>query len=271
MSDGAAAKTTVMDDDTGGLLIDIDGVLVVSWRPIPGAPEALSTLRDAGIPLRFATNTTTRPRADVADTLTAAGMPIRPEEVLSAPVATAAYLREHHPDARCLLLNEGDIRADLDGVHLVEAAPVDVVVVGGAGPSFSYESVNQAFAAIAGGAALVAMHRSLTWRTAEGLQLDSGGYVRALEEAAGVEATVIGKPSPELFTAAARELGLPANAITMVGDDVRNDVLAAQAAGMRGVLVRTGKFELAQLEELDHQPDAVVDSFADLVGLVGAR
>ncbi|QGG95765.1 TIGR01458 family HAD-type hydrolase [Actinomarinicola tropica] len=260
-----------MDDEARGLLIDIDGVLVMSWRPLPGAVEALAGLRDAEVPLRFATNTTTRTRDEIAATLTAVGMPVRSDEILSAPAATASYLREHHPGARCLLLNEGDLRADLIGVQLVDTGQVDVVVVGGAGPSFTYEAFNRAFAALHDGASLVAMHRNLTWRTIEGLQLDSGGFVGALEEAADVEATVIGKPSAEFFAAAARDLGLAPSTITMVGDDVHNDVLAAQDAGMRGVLVRTGKFEPGHLDGLERRPDAVIDSLGDLQALLAAR
>ena len=50
----------------------------------------------------------------------------------------------------------------------------------------------------------------------------------------------------------------------MVGDDVEADIGGAKAIGMRGVLVRTGKFRPAALEEAEPQPDAVVDSIADL-------
>ena len=97
-----------------GLLIDIDGVLTVSWEPIDGAPEAMATLRGLGIPLRFATNTTTRTRAEVASLITSAGMPVEPGEILTAPVATAVHLRRHHPGARCFLLNSGDLSEDLE-------------------------------------------------------------------------------------------------------------------------------------------------------------
>ena len=106
-----------------GLLIDIDGVLTVSWEPIDGAPEAMATLRGLGIPLRFATNTTTRTRAEVASLITSAGMPVEPGEILTAPVATAVHLRRHHPGARCFLLNSGDLSEDLEGIELADHGP----------------------------------------------------------------------------------------------------------------------------------------------------
>ena len=256
-------------DVVGGLLIDIDGVLVVSWESIPGAREAVDALRSTGLPMRFATNTTSRTRAEVAAGLAAAGMAVEPEEILTAPAATAAFLRAEHAGARCFLINEGDLSADLAGVELVAGGPADVVVLGGAGPAYSYEALNQAFRLLRDGAALVAMHRNLAWMTADGMQLDTGGFVRGLEEAACVEATVVGKPSPDFFATAAAVLEVDAGSVVMVGDDVVNDVLGAQAAGMRGILVRTGKFEESALEGLERQPDLILDSVVDLPPVLG--
>jgi HAD superfamily hydrolase (TIGR01458 family) len=250
------------------LLVDIDGVLVVSWKPLPGALDALAALRSAGVPLRFLTNTTSRTKAAITESLREAGFEVSPDEVLTAAAATAAHLTAHRPAARCLFLNSGDdITVDLPGVTIVErdapADRVDVVIVGGAGPEFSYETLNHALACLLGGAALVAMHRNLTWRTSRGLQLDAGGYVAALEAAAGVEATVIGKPAAAMFEAALTSLGLDATETAMIGDDIDSDVRGAQALGITGVQVRTGKFRPRQLDT-GAAPDVMLDSFADV-------
>ena len=250
--------------DVRGMLIDIDGVLVVSWSPIPGAPEGLARLREAGIQIRLATNTTTRTRAEISASLREAGMEVDSEEIVTAPVATGAYLRRHHPGVRCLLLNEGDISQDLPGVELVTSGTADVVVIGGAGPSFTYRALNTAFRALMEGASLVVMHRNLYWLTDAGWQLDGGGFVGALEESAGVEAILVGKPAPEFFAAALDEMGLSAGEAVMVGDDVVNDVLGAQACGLTGLLVRTGKFRPEALEGIPAPPDVIVDSIADV-------
>ncbi|GLW99651.1 TIGR01458 family HAD-type hydrolase [Microtetraspora sp. NBRC 16547] len=251
------------------VLIDIDGVLTVSWRPIPGAADALSRLRDQGRAIALVTNTTSHTRAWLARTLTDAGFSVSLDDIVTAPTVTASYLASHHPRARCTLLNSGDIRADLPGVELVEDDP-DVVIVGGAGPEFSYEALNQAFAYLHGGARLVAMARTLYWRTDRGLQLDGGAFLAGLEQAAGVEAEVVGKPSPAFFAAALDVLGAsPAEAI-MVGDDVQADVIAAQRCGISGVLVRTGKYLPRAHQLADPAPDHVIDSFADLPALLDA-
>lgn len=250
-----------------GLLLDIDGVLVVSWKPLPGALRAMAWLRGAPISFRLVTNTSTHSRASLAVTLGEAGFDVRPEELVTAPVATAGYLRTRHPGARCLLLAKGDVAEDFAGIELVREE-ADVVVVGGAEEKFTYDNLNLAFRMLMGGAALVAMHRNLSWMTEGGWQLDAGAFIRGLEEAAGVKARVVGKPSAEFFHQAVAHLGIPPERVAMVGDDIEADVLAAQAAGLTGVLVRTGKFRPEDLERAPGRPDHVIDSVADLPALL---
>ncbi|MEW9520343.1 HAD-IIA family hydrolase [Streptomyces tubercidicus] len=268
----------------GAVLIDIDGVLTVSWKALPGAVAAMERLRAAGLPLLLVTNTTSRTRAGVAGRLAREGFPVGVDDILTAPAATAAYLRAHHPDARCLLINSGEVRADLEGVELVEegagvagappagvaggAAP-DVVVFGGAGEEFSYPALNAAFRHLQRGAHLVAMHRNLYWRTADGFDLDTGAFLPGLERAAGVEAAVTGKPAEAFFATALAHLGAPASETLMVGDDIESDVLAAQRCGLTGVLVKTGKYLPETHRAATGTPDRVLDSFADLPDLLG--
>jgi HAD superfamily hydrolase (TIGR01458 family) len=246
-------------------------VLAVSWEPIDGAVDTLSWLRGQAIPFKLITNTTTHPREALADTLRDAGFAVEPTDIVTAVAATAEYLRTHHADARVFLLSDGDARADLEGVMLVGAnESADVVVIGGASDDFTYATLNHIFGLLNGGATLIGMHRNMYWRTAEGLQLDGGAYIAALEEATDTKATICGKPAPAYFEAALETLGVPAARAAMVGDDVVNDVFGAQAIGMAGVLVRTGKFRPADLERTDGTPDHVIDSFADLPALLRA-
>lgn len=254
--------------DIDGVLLDIDGVLTVSWRPLPGAVGALTWLRERGMPFRLITNTTTHTRKQLAGTLTDAGIAVEPGEIVTAVTATASYLGSHHAGARVFLLSDGDARADLEGVELVEDG-AEVVVLGGAYDGFTYEAVNRAFRMLMEGATLVGMHRNLFWRTAEGWQLDGGAYVAGLEEATGRAATICGKPAREYFDAALRGIGARADRAAMVGDDVANDVLGAQAAGLVGVLVRTGKFRPEDLERTNGTPDHVLDSIGGLPELIG--
>ena len=252
------------------VLLDIDGVLTVSWQPVPGAVEALARLRAAGFAIALVTNTTSRTRAWIAATLAAAGFAIGADDIFTAPAITAAYLAQHYPGARCALLNSGDIAADLPGVHLTDDPSPDVVILGGAGPEFSYPALNRVFGYLVGGAHLVAMGRNLYWRTGSGLQLDTGAFLPGLEQAAGVPAEVTGKPAAAFFATALAAVGASASETVMIGDDIEADVLAAQRHGLTGVLVRTGKYRRQTHRDAPAPPDHVIDSVAGLPDLLGS-
>jgi HAD superfamily hydrolase (TIGR01450 family) len=101
------------------------------------------------------------------------------------------------------------------------------------------------------------------WRTADGLRLDTGPFVKALEYATGREAIVLGKPAPAFFAAALERIGLAPEQVLMIGDDIRGDIGGARDAGIDGLLVRTGKYQDEDLGEAV-RPRAVLDSIADL-------
>src|SRR5579859_4422696 len=246
-----------------GVLLDIDGVLHVSMHPIAGAAETLHWLERQGYRTCFVTNTTTSSRAALVRNLQAIGLPLAEERVVTAPVATAAYIRQHYPGKRCWLLTKGDTARDFEGIALVESG-ADIVVIGGAEELLSYEAMNHAFRMLMDGAVLLATHTNLYWRTNEGLQLDSGAYIRALEAATGKQATILGKPDRAFFEQALRSIGVPASEAVMIGDDIENDIGGAQKAGIRTLLVCTGKHNADSPLLKRIQPDAILPSIKDV-------
>ena len=115
---------------------------------------------------------------------------------------------------------------------------------------------------------LVALARNRFWMGKDGIQLDVGALVAALEYAAGTTATLVGKPSPEFYGTVLRALSVSPDEAAVIGDDPESDVAGAQAFGMRGLLVRTGKSRKYDLEHAAIRPDAILDSIADLPGLL---
>jgi HAD superfamily hydrolase (TIGR01458 family) len=247
-----------------GLLLDIDGVLSISWEPIDGSLEAMEWFEAEEIPFLLITNTTTHTRAELALTLREAGFKVQADQIITAVVATASYLRTHHPGQSVYVLTDGDPADDLLGIERAEIEDADVIAIGGACDEFSYDKMNRIFARLMEGAALVGMHRNLYWRTSAGLQLDGGAYIAGLEEATGTAATICGKPSAPFFDSALAMLGVPADRAAMVGDDIVNDVLGAQIHGLTGVLVRTGKFRRQDLDK--GKPDVVLGSLSEVPG-----
>jgi HAD superfamily hydrolase (TIGR01458 family) len=244
-----------------GFLTDMDGVWFVGDAPVPGAAAALARLRARHLPVRFVTNTTTRTAAVLAQKMRRMGLDVPAEEFVTTPVATARWLRESGV-SRVRLVVADAIRGEFAGFE--ESARPEAVVLGDVGSAFTYELLQDLFRTLMDGARLVAMHKGRYWQVADGLRMDIGAFVAGLEYATGRPATVIGKPSAEMFRAALASIGLPAGDVVMVGDDTDNDVAGAQRAGIRGVLVKTGKFRADAFARSGVRPDLVLDSIASL-------
>lgn len=243
-----------------GLLVDLDGTLYIGDEPIQGASEALDRLRTAGIEIWYVTNTTRKPRSAVCAKLCSLGFGIREEEVFTPARAAARLIG----DRTCFPLVADSLQEDLGGVHLTREAP-DFVLVGDIGENFDYVRLDAVFKLLVQGADLLALQKNRFWRTESGLSLDAGPFVVALEYASGKTATIVGKPEESFFRLALSEVGLDAGRVAMVGDDPESDVAGAQAAGLLGIQVKTGKYR----PEEDREADLTVESFAGLPEALG--
>jgi HAD superfamily hydrolase (TIGR01458 family) len=253
------------------VLLDIDGVLTVSWRPLPGAVETIQWLKREDVDFRLVTNTSSKSRRQIAALLAGAGMEVDASKIQTAVTSAARHIVENYPGEGCLVVNEGDLEEDLHGVDLVDARSAGVVLLGGAGPSTGYLELDAAFKLAVGGKPIVALHRNTRFQTEHGPALDMGAFIVGLDAAAGVEIPIVGKPAPAFFNAALAALGSSPADTVMVGDDITSDVLGAQAVGITGVLVRTGKFRPADLLGSDGRPDHVLDGIGQLPALLGSR
>ncbi|HEX9106414.1 MAG TPA: TIGR01458 family HAD-type hydrolase [Longimicrobiales bacterium] len=249
----------------GGLLLDIDGTLYVGDEAVPGAPEAVQALARRGIPVRYLTNTTRFSRRELAGRLRDLGFPAGDDELFTAPVAAAAWLAAEGIRRIALYVPDSTLE-DFAAFQLVRDEP-EAVVVGDLGEGWTFGRMNQAFRQLLGGARLVALQRNRYWRTPDGLTLDAGAIVAALEYGASAEALVVGKPSAEFFRLAAASLPGAGTLPLVVGDDVETDIAGARAAGLPAALVRTGKFREESLAAAEVRPDLVLDSAADLLEL----
>jgi len=246
---------------TKGLLIDLDGTLYTDNGPIPGALEALNRLEEAGIPYRYVTNTTRKSRREVVSQLRELGFQARVDLVSTPATAANALLRRK----KCHTLVARALLEDLPEIVPEDKAP-EYVLVGDLGRGFDYRRLNAAFRCLVDGAGLVALQKNRFWQEADGLSLDVGPFVAALEYASGKTALVVGKPKPAFFEAVLRDLGREAREVAMVGDDAESDVAGAQRAGLRGIQVRTGKYRPGTAGA----PDAEIPSIADLPEMLGA-
>jgi len=222
-----------------GVLLDIDGTLTWKKSAIYGAAQAIGYLRSHGYPFRLLTNISARRPEHIAAELAAVGIAIAASEIQTSATACAAYLRDNKKSISDYFIPES-IMPLFEGITVNNQAP-EIIVVGDAGEAFSFENMNAAFKSLHAGAALVAMQKNMYWFSPAGVQIDCGAFVSALESATGVTATITGKPSKTFFDSAIASLGLTADQVLVVGDDVLTDVAGAQAVGARSALVKTGK------------------------------
>jgi HAD superfamily hydrolase (TIGR01458 family) len=252
--------------DVEGLLLDLSGVIYVQDEAVPGAAEALERLRGEGIPIRLVTNTTMRPRRSILERLERLGIEADPAELITPATLAASRCAEAGYESVSLVVLD-ELREDLEGLE-ERGNSVDAVIVGDLGEGWDYDILNRAFRQVMDGAALIALQKNRYWETAEGLSLDAGPFVAAVEYAAGREAEVVGKPSPAFFELALGELGVSADRAAMVGDDVEADVGGSMDAGLAGILVRTGKYREDLVRESGIEPTATADSIADVPALL---
>jgi phospholysine phosphohistidine inorganic pyrophosphate phosphatase len=255
-----------------GVLLDLDGVIYVGDRPVPGAAASVQWLAREAVPFHFLTNTTSRPRDAIVDKLAGLGISVEPRRILTPAVAAVAWMRRRgitRPAVFAPAATAAEF-AELEPLPDGVEHGAGAVVVGDLGDGWDYPTLNRALRLLMSDldVPLIALGMTRYWRAADGLRLDAGAFVRALEYAAGRDAVVTGKPDPTFYGAAVDELGVDPGQVVMVGDDVVTDVAGAQRAGLTGVLVRTGKFSESDLDG-DVCPDAVLDSVADLPRWLG--
>lgn len=246
-----------------GYLIDLGGVVYQGEDLIEGSLQAIAKLKDAGIPFRFLTNTTSAPRRSIVDKLAGLGVKIEPDHVFTPAMAARHLIAERRLEpyflVRAALMEDFSDLPDGDR---------PAVILGDAGDAFTYQALNEAFRLLEDGAEFIALAKNRKFAGPDGgICLDAGAFVAALEYASEREAEVIGKPSPAFFHAACADMGLQPEEAAMIGDDAEFDASAAVACGLTGALVHTGKWVESAADGLEPKPSA---EFADLRAAVDA-
>lgn len=250
-----------------GILFDLDGVLYTGSQAIEGAVKAVKDIRASGLFCRFVTNTSTLSLVSLQQKINTLGFSIPTNEIISAPQATLFFLKSQR-DSVCRLLLADDVKKDFKGLHQSDTE-ANYIVIGDIGDTWSYTLLNEVFNSLVNGAKLIAIHKNRFWQTEYGLQMDIGGFVDALEYASGVKAMIIGKPSPEFFQIALDDIGLKPSEVAIIGDDIDVDIGGGQQVGLKGIMVRTGKYRQSYAESSTIKPSLIIDSIVDLPKVLG--
>jgi HAD superfamily hydrolase (TIGR01458 family) len=247
------------------LLIDLDGVLYVEEAPIAGAIDAVERLRRRGLALRFVTNTTAYSRDRTLERLARLGFSVTDRELVTPAALAVQHCRERGRSRVALIMNQ-EVKRDFVELQETDEA-AEAVIIGDLGEAFGYDVLNRAFREVMNGADLIALQKNRYWMRADGLSLDVGPFVAAIEFATGREAYVVGKPARGFFEQVLADLGVEGERAAMVGDDIESDIGGAGRAGLTTILVRTGKYREDRVRESGIEPTATVESIADVPAL----
>ena len=248
-------------------ILDLDGVVWLSEEPIPGSPEAVADLREAGHRVMFLTNNAGPRVSDLVDKLRGLGIPAEPDEVVTSAQAAASMLE---PGSTALLCAGPGVREALEarGVKVVREGDADAVVVG-FHRDFDYDRLTTAFLAVHHGARLIGTNDDTTYPTPDGPIPGGGAILAAVAAAAGIEPEVAGKPyAPMADLLAARlegpDRGGGGQGSILVGDRPSTDGLMARRLGLPFALVLSGVTAEEAVPE-DDPPDYVMPDLATLV------
>ncbi|WP_149204544.1 HAD-IIA family hydrolase [Actinotalea subterranea] len=256
------------DREIRSWLTDMDGVLVHEGRAVPGAPEFIRALRDAGRPFLILTNNSIFTPRDLRARLAAAGIEVPEEAIWTSALATADFLTDQVPDGSAYAIGEAGLTTALyeAGYTLTESDP-DYVVLGET-RTYSFEAITKAVRLIQGGARFIATNPDVTGPSTQGDLPATGAVAAMITAATGRAPYFVGKPNPMMFRSALNRIDAHSESTAMVGDRMDTDVVAGIEAGLLTYLVLTGSTRAADVGTYPYRPSHVVDSVADLIARV---
>ena len=246
-------------------LIDINGVLYSGRNAIPGAVETIERLRKRKDNFRFISNSTQKCKRSLVKKLNGFGFTIYENGIFGAPDAAIKFIK-NSGKRKIFLLTTGDVYKDfLNEGLVVDEKNANFVVVGDAGCDFTYEKMNNAFRAVLDGAEIIAMEKDRYWLSDDNkLTLSAGPYVSAIEYATGKEAIMVGKPDRDFFKLALFDMHAEPGETYIIGDDIFTEIEGGKKAGLKTVLVKTGKYRKDVVESSGIKPDRIIESIAEL-------
>jgi NagD protein len=249
-------------------LSDMDGVLVHEEEPIPGAAEFVSRLVESGRPFLLLTNNSIFTPRDLKARLHRSGIDVPEDAIWTSALATAQFLDNQRPEGTAYVIGEAGLTTALHeiGYVLTERDPEYVVL--GETRTYSFEAITTAIRLIDRGARFIATNPDVSGPSQQGPIPATGSVAALITKATGVDPYFVGKPNPLMMRSALNRIDAHSESTVMIGDRMETDMIAGLESGLRTVLVLTGSTRPEQVERFPYRPSKVVDSIADVVGLV---
>ena len=248
------------------LVIDMDGVLWRGATALPGLDNFFAFMRANNIPFTLATNNASKTPQQYVQRFAGLGIEVFPDEVMTSALATAAYLKtQYPPGTKLYVVGQAGIRQALGNAGFVIAEENVAAVVAGIDFELTYTKLKIATLQINKGARFIGTNPDLTFPVEGDFAPGAGSILAAISAATGKQPVVIGKPEPTLFEMALQRMKTSPARTAMIGDRLETDILGAQRAGLKTILVLSGVATPQALQASDIQPDWVFSGIKELV------
>lgn len=248
-------------------IIDLDGTVYRSETVIPGAPEGIEFLRDAGVDIAFVTNSSTKSREKCRDRLGSLGIEADVSEILTSASVTATYVTAEYPNATVMAIGEPALHNELTqaGATLTTKPTAADVLVVGKDSTFDFETLAHGLRAVDSGAAFVGTNGDRKVPTDSGLDPGAGALIAAIGYAANHDPDIIcGKPNNPMIEVSLETLGTDPDGCMIIGDNPETDIEMGQRAGLTTVLVLTGLVDRSDSLLNEEPADYVIESLGEI-------
>ena len=248
------------------LLIDLDGVLKLGNFPAPDVTDFFRFINENIIPACILSNSTLRTgeQVKIFFTLNKIEFTI---PAITAFDATVSFVKKNYKKVQVYCRDY--LIHNFEG--MIDNENPEAIVIGDIEDRWNYQIMNDIFKKVIAGADLIAMHKNKYWDPEGELMIDAGAFIHGIEFASDKKAILIGKPSPHYFKAALEKIGAKSGeSFFMIGDDIENDVKAAQDLGGKGILIFTGKTKFPLKKDINIKPDFEVQSLREVISILNS-
>ncbi|MFX1379733.1 MAG: HAD-IIA family hydrolase [Promethearchaeota archaeon] len=252
-----------------GILTDIDGTLYFKGNVIPNSIETITKFRETGLKILFLTNTDSKTPNRVLKTLREYGFPVNKNEIFTPIIALKEFLSKY-PNKKSYFVTTKEVVEEFREFPSVKESEIpDFVIIGDFHDNWDVNRLNLAFQYVLKGAKLLGTQGNIYYLDHNGEPvIDTGSFVSLIAKAANVTPKIFGKPSKEYFLQALEKINLKPHEVIVIGDDIESDIQGAINAGIKGILVKTGKGQFYDSTKMKVKPDFIIDNLSLLKELI---